>query len=48
MSGSLPIAALQALQQGRMIDAINIVRAERNPVLKQAKEQVEQYLQQYP
>jgi len=30
MSESLPPAALQALQQGRMIDAIKIVRTERN------------------
>ena len=48
MSGSLPPAALQALQQGRMIEAIKIVRAEHNLGLKQAKEQVEQYMQQHP
>ncbi len=48
MSGSLPPAALQALQQGRMIDAIKIVRTEHNLGLKQAKEQVEQYMQQHP
>lgn len=48
MSGSLPLAALQALQQGRMIEAIKIVRTERNLGLKQAKEQVEQYMQQHP
>lgn len=48
MSESLPPAALQALQQGRMIESIKIVRTERNLGLKQAKEQVEQYLQQHP
>ena len=48
MSESLPAAALQALQQGRMIEAIKIVRTERNIGLKQAKDQVEQYLQQHP
>ncbi|MFZ3193065.1 MAG: hypothetical protein WA154_07650 [Moraxellaceae bacterium] len=30
MSESLPPAALQALQQGRMIEAIKIVRTEHN------------------
>lgn len=30
MSGSLPPAALQTLQQGHMIEAIKIVRTERN------------------
>ena len=48
MRESLPPAALQALQQGRMIEAIKIVRTERNVGLKQAKEQVEQYMQQHP
>ena len=48
MSGSLPPAALQALQQGRMIEAIKIVRTEHHLGLKQAKEQVEQYMQQHP
>lgn len=48
MSGSLPPAALQALQQGRRIEAIKIVRTEHNLGLKQAKEQVEQYMQQHP
>ena len=48
MSESLPPAALQALQQGRMIEAIKIVRTEHNLGLKQAKEKVEQYMQQHP
>lgn len=48
MNESLPPAAVHALQQGRMIEAIKIVRTERNLGLKQAKEQVEQYLQQHP
>jgi len=48
MSGSLPPAALQALQQGRMIEAIKIVRTEHHLGLKQAKERVEQYMQQHP
>ena len=48
MSGSVPPAALQALQQGRMIEAIKIVRTEHHLGLKQAKEQVEQYMQQHP
>jgi len=48
MSESLPPAALQALQQGRIIEAIKIVRTEHNLGLKQAKEQVEQYIQQHP
>ncbi len=48
MSESLPPAALQALQQGRMIEAIKIVRTEHNLGLKQAKELVEQYMQQHP
>ena len=48
MSGSLPPAALQTLQQGHMIEAIKIVRTEHHLGLKQAKEQVEQYMQQHP
>ena len=48
MSGSLPPAALQTLQQGHMIEAIKIVRTEHHLGIKHAKEQVEQYLQQYP
>ena len=48
MNESLPPAALQALQQGRMIEAIKIVRTEHHLGLKQAKEQVEQYMQQHP
>ena len=48
MNESFPPAALQALQQGRMIEAIKIVRTEHNLGLKQAKEQVEQYMQQHP
>jgi hypothetical protein len=48
MNQPLPPAAVQALQQGRMIEAIKIVRTERNLGLKQAKDQVDQYLQQRP
>ena len=48
MNESLPPAALRALQQGRMIEAIKIVRTEHNLGLKQAKEKVEQYMQQHP
>ena len=44
----LPPAAIQALQQGRMIEAIKIVRTEHHLGLKQAKDLVEQYLQQHP
>lgn len=44
----LPPAAIQALEQGRMIEAIKIVRTEHHLSLKQAKDQVEQYVQQHP
>ncbi len=48
MSMTLPPAAIQALQQGRKIAAIKIVRTEHHLGLKQAKEHVEQYVQQHP
>lgn len=44
----LPATAIQALEQGRMIEAIKIVRTEHHLSLKQAKDQVEQYMQQHP
>lgn len=42
-SSDLPKAAIEALRQGNVIEAIKIVRQERNIGLKEAKEQVVTY-----
>ena len=47
-SPSLSLAAVAALQQGNKIEAIKIVRAERNLGLKEAKDAVEQYVRGQP
>jgi ribosomal protein L7/L12 len=44
----LPAAAVSALQRGNKIEAIKIVRAERNIGLKEAKDEVEEYLRGQP
>ena len=43
-SSDLPKAAVEALRHGNLIEAIKVVRQERNVGLKEAKEAVEAYL----
>lgn len=45
---SLPAAAVAALHEGRKIDAIKIVRRERNLQLKDAKDAVDAYIRSQP
>jgi ribosomal protein L7/L12 len=45
---ALPPAAVSALWKGQIIEAIKLVRLERNIDLKDAKEQVDAYLRQQP
>jgi ribosomal protein L7/L12 len=45
---SLPAAAVSALQRGNKIEAIKIVRQERNIGLKEAKDAVDEYLRSQP
>ena len=45
---SLPAAAIAALQQGNKIEAIKIVREDRNIGLKEAKDAVEAYVLGHP
>ena len=45
---SLPAAAIAALHEGRKIDAIRIVRRERGVELKQAKDEVDDYIRSQP
>lgn len=40
----IPLAAVSALQNGKMIDAVKIVRAARGVGLKEAKDAVERYI----
>ncbi len=47
-SSDLPKAAIEALRQGNVIEAIKIVRQERNIGLKEAKEQVVTYIATQP
>ena len=44
----LSIAAVSALQQGNKIEAIKIIREERNIGLKEAKDAVEDYVRSQP
>lgn len=44
----LPVAAIAALHKGNKIEAIKIVRSERNIDLKGAKDVVEEYLRSQP
>ena len=44
----LSVAAISALQQGNKVEAIKIVRAERNLGLKEAKDAVEDYIRSQP
>ena len=48
MADALPAAAIAALQEGRKIDAIRIVREERNLELKEAKDAVDAYVRSQP
>lgn len=45
---ALPLAAITALRAGNKIEAIKVVRIERNTGLKEAKDIVEDYLQSQP
>lgn len=45
---ALPAAATAALQMGRKLEAIKIVREERKLGLKEAKDLVEAYLAEHP
>jgi len=47
-SEALPAAAVSALWKGQIIEAIKVIRLERNLDLKDAKDQVEAYLRQQP
>jgi ribosomal protein L7/L12 len=47
-SAALPTAAISALHQGNKIEAIKIVREERNIGLKEAKDSVEDYVRSQP
>lgn len=44
----LPVAAIAALHKGNKIEAIKIIRRERNIDLKAAKDAVEEYLRGQP
>jgi ribosomal protein L7/L12 len=46
--GAFPLAAVSALQNGKLIDAIRIVRETRGIGLKDAKQEVERYLESEP
>lgn len=47
-SEALPAAAVSALWQGQVIEAIKVVRLERHVDLKDAKDQVDAYLRRQP
>lgn len=47
-ASDLPKAAVEALWQGNVIEAIKIVRQERNIGLKEAKDMVDAYLASQP
>ena len=47
-AGALPAAAIEALRRGNKIEAIKLVRLERNNGLKEAKDAVEDYLRTQP
>jgi len=47
-STDLPQAAVEALWKGNVIEAIKIVRLERDVELKEAKDQVDAYLKSQP
>jgi len=44
----IPLAAIAAINQGRKIEAIKIVRVETSVGLKEAKEIVERYIDTHP
>ena len=48
MGAELSVAAVAALQQGNKIEAIRIVREERNIGLKEAKDAVDEYVSSKP
>lgn len=47
-SSDIPKAAVEALRSGNLIEAIKVVRQERNIGLKEAKKEVEAYLVSQP
>lgn len=47
-SSDIPKAAVEALRQGNLIEAIKVIRRERNIGLKEAKREVEAYLASQP
>ena len=47
-SSSLPNAAVEMLWRGQMIEAIKLVRVERNLGLKEAKDLVDAYIRSQP
>ena len=47
-SSDLPKAAVEALRRGALIEAIKVVRQERNIAFKEAKAEVEAYLFSQP
>jgi|RhiMetdeSRZDD1v2_1073273.scaffolds.fasta_scaffold76829_3 ribosomal protein L7/L12 len=48
VNATLSATAISALQRGNKIEAIKLVRAERNIGLKEAKDAVEEYLRTQP
>lgn len=48
MGVTLPRAAVTALWSGQVVEAVKLVRVEQNIGLKEAKEQVEAYVQTQP
>lgn len=47
-NSGLPADALAALHEGRKIDAIKLLRAQRGIGLKEAKDEVDAYLREHP
>lgn len=47
-ASEIPKAAVEALRQGNLIEAIKVIRHERNVGFKEAKEAVEVYLASQP
>jgi ribosomal protein L7/L12 len=48
MNPLLPQTAVAALRQGRMIEAVKLVRLEQNIGLREAKDLIDRYLQSRP
>lgn len=47
-TNKLPLTAIAALENGQLIEAIKLTRASNHLGLKEAKEEVESYLEQHP